>query len=223
MHIKTGLILIICMLLGSSGFLFWKDSYKAPARPTVLEPVEAPAGQTKATFASGCFWCSDAVFRKLKGVTAVVAGYSGGSLENPTYEDVSSGLTGHAEGVQVSYDPKVITYPELLEVFWKTHDPTTPDQQGADHGPQYRSVIFYHDDEQKKLAEAYKAKLGASGIFGAPIVTQIVPFKAFYRAEEDHQDFYNRNRNAGYCQFVIGPKMEKLQALFREKLKDQEK
>jgi peptide-methionine (S)-S-oxide reductase len=223
MQLKAGLFLIIGVLLTATGLLFWSDSAKAPAKPTVIEPVEAPAGQAKATFASGCFWCTDAVFRKLKGVSSVVAGYSGGSLENPTYEDVSSGLTGHAEAIQVTYDPKVISYPELLEVFWKTHDPTTPDQQGADHGPQYRSVIFYHTDEQKKLAEEYKAKLGASGIFGAPIVTQIVPFKAFYRAEEEHQNFYNTHRSMPYCQVVIGPKMQKLHDLFRNKLKEQDK
>ncbi len=220
MQLKAGLFILVGVLLAAGGFLFWSDKPKVTPRPTVLEPAETPPGQARATFASGCFWCTDAVFRKLKGVDSVVVGYTGGSLENPTYEDVSSGLSGHAEAVQVTYDPKIISYPELLEVFWKTHDPTTPDQQGADHGPQYRSVIFYHNDEQKKLAEEYKAKLDGSGIFGAPIVTQIVPSKAFYRAEEDHQNFYNTHRGVPYCQIVIGPKLEKLNKLFHDKLKD---
>jgi peptide-methionine (S)-S-oxide reductase len=192
---------------------------KPHGTPTVLEPAEAPPGLEKATFASGCFWCSEALFQQLKGVKSVVSGYSGGTAKNPNYEEVSTGTTGHAEAVQVTYDSSVITYPELLEVFWKTHDPTTKDRQGADIGTQYRSVIFYHNDEQKKLAEEYKKKLDASEAFASPIVTQIVPFTEFYRAEEGHQNFYAGNSQKAYCVFVIGPKLDKLRAVFHDKLK----
>jgi peptide-methionine (S)-S-oxide reductase len=187
--------------------------------PTLIEPVDAPAGMAKATFASGCFWCSEALFQQLKGVKSVVSGYSGGSVKNPTYEEVCSGATGHAEAIQVTYDPAIIPYQDLLEVFWKTHDPTTPNRQGHDIGPQYRSVIFYHTDEQKQLAERYKQKLDKSGLFGEPIVTQIVPFKEFYRAEDYHQNYYAGNSKQRYCQVVIGPKLEKLKEIFHDKLK----
>jgi peptide-methionine (S)-S-oxide reductase len=186
---------------------------------TKLEPENAPAGMAKATFASGCFWCTEAIFQQLKGVHSVVSGYSGGSVKKPSYDEVCTGSTGHAEAVQVTYDPAVIKYQDLLEVFWKSHDPTTPDRQGYDVGPQYRSVIFYHNDEQKQLAEHYKKKLDDSGIFGKPIVTQVVPFTEFYRAEDYHQNYYNQNTQARYCQLVIGPKLEKLKELFHDKLK----
>ncbi len=151
----------------------------------------------------------------------MVSGYSGGHVENPTYEEVCSKLTGHAEVIQVTYDPTVITYDELLEVFWKTHDPTTPNQQGADVGPQYRSVVFYHDDEQKKLAESYKTKLDAEKVFEKPIVTEISPLKNFYAAEKYHQNYYKSNPRQGYCSFVIAPKVEKFRKVFAKKLKDQ--
>ncbi|CAN5130080.1 peptide-methionine (S)-S-oxide reductase MsrA [soil metagenome] len=220
---KVGLLVVVLVMLGASGIFFWNDSAMAPAKPTVveptvLEPAEPEPGKAKATFASGCFWCTDAVFRQLKGVSSVVSGYSGGTMPNPTYADICTGLTGHAEAVQVTYDPKVISYPELLEVFWKTHDPTTPDQQGPDHGPQYRSVVFYHTDDQKKLAEQYKAKLDKGGVFNQPIVTQIVGFKEFYRAEEDHQNYYAANKTTAYCQVMIGPKIKKIHDLFKDKL-----
>lgn len=192
---------------------------KAAANPTELEPKETPAGLAKATFASGCFWCTEAIFQQLKGVKSVVSGYSGGSVKKPTYDEVSTGTTGHAEAIQVTYDPTVVKYQDLLEVFWKSHDPTTQDRQGYDVGPQYRSVIFYHDDEQKQLAEHYKEKLNASGVFGGPIVTQIVPSTEFYRAEGYHQNFYADNPQHRYCQLVIGPKLEKLKELFHDKLK----
>ena len=172
-----------------------------------------------ATFGSGCFWCTEAVFQRLKGVTSVVSGYAGGHVANPTYMQVCGGNTGHAEVVQVLYDPSVVTYEELLEVFWKTHDPTTPDRQGNDHGPQYRSVIFYHNEDQKRLAEGYKRKLDAAGIWNDPIVTEIMPFTNFFQAEAYHQNYYNQNPTQGYCAFIIKPKVEKLQKVFREKLK----
>lgn len=192
---------------------------KAATKPTELEPEAPPAGLAKATFASGCFWCSEAIFQQLKGVSSVVSGYSGGSVKKPSYDEVCTGNSGHAEAIQVTYDPAIVKYQDLLEVFWKTHDPTTPDRQGYDVGPQYRSVVFYHNDEQKQLSEHYKKKLDASGIFDKPIVTQIVPFTEFYRAEDYHQNYYNQNPQQGYCRVIIGPKLEKLRELFHDKLK----
>jgi peptide-methionine (S)-S-oxide reductase len=192
-----------------------------PTESSVLENAEPSPGMATATFASGCFWCSEAVFRQLKGVETVVPGYTGGSLKNPSYKQVCTGTTGHAEAIQVTYDPRVVTYPELLEVFWKTHDPTTMNRQGHDVGTQYRSAIFYRDDEQKRLAEEYKQRLDASGAFSAPIVTAIVPFSEFYRAEAYHQNYYEQNPDQPYCVAVIGPKLEKFKKVFHDKLKNQ--
>ncbi|MEX0724771.1 MAG: peptide-methionine (S)-S-oxide reductase MsrA [Planctomycetaceae bacterium] len=175
-----------------------------------------------ATFGSGCFWCTEAVFKELKGVEKVVSGYTGGEMKNPTYRDVCSGLTGHAEVIQVTYDPEKVTYEELLEVFWKTHDPTTPNRQGNDVGTQYRSAIFYHTDEQKALAEEYMKKLDESDIFSHPIVTQIEPIGEFYPAEKYHQDYFALNPGEPYCRFVTAPKVEKFRKLFRSKLKTTE-
>jgi peptide-methionine (S)-S-oxide reductase len=190
-----------------------------PDTPTVLEPAEAPPGMAKATFGAGCFWCTEAVFRQLRGVESAVSGYSGGSVKGATYLQVCTGTTGHAEATQVTYDPSVIAYDELLEVFWQTHDPTTPDRQGPDVGPQYRSVIFFHTDEQRRLAEHYKQKLDASGVFGRPIVTEIVPFAEFYRAEAYHQNYFEEHRAYPYCRAVIGPKVEKVKKVFQDRLK----
>ncbi len=173
----------------------------------------------KATFGAGCFWCTEAVFQRLKGVEKVVPGYSGGRRENPTYDQVCSGATGHAEVVQITYNPGVVSFEELLEVFWKTHDPTTLNRQGADVGTQYRSVIFYHEDEQKELAEKYMKKLNEEEIFDSPIVTEVSPIENFYEAEKTHQDYYNNNPAQPYCSFVITPKVEKLKKLFSDKLK----
>ena len=161
----------------------------------------------------------EAVFQRLKGVHSVVSGYGGGAVRNPTYEQVSEGDTGHAEAIQITYDPEVISFGELLEVFWQTHDPTTRDRQGNDFGSQYRSVIFYHDEEQKALAEHYKQKLDASGAFEAPIVTEIVPFTAFYPAESYHQNYFVTHPQQPYCAAVIGPKLEKFEKVFKDKLK----
>lgn len=171
------------------------------------------------TFGAGCFWCVEAIFQQLKGVLSVKSGYSGGNTPNPTYSEVCSGTTGHAEVCQITYDPAQISFPELLEVFWKTHDPTTLNRQGADVGTQYRSVIFYHTQEQKDLAENYKRKLEEAGIYNSPIVTEIRPFKAFYKAEDYHQDYYNNNTSAPYCNFVITPKLEKFTKVFHDKMK----
>jgi peptide methionine sulfoxide reductase msrA/msrB len=192
-----------------------------PDRDAAGEEADAAAGGLgQATFGTGCFWCTEAVFEQLKGVYAVVSGYSGGRLPKPTYKQVSTGLTGHAEVVHIAYNPEVISFTELLEVFWKTHDPTTPNRQGVDVGPQYRSVIFFHNDRQRELATKYKEKLAASGAFSAPIVTEISPFVGFHPAENYHQAYYERNGRLPYCQRVIRPKMKKFTKVFRDKLKD---
>jgi peptide-methionine (S)-S-oxide reductase len=174
---------------------------------------------SSATFGSGCFWCSEAIFERVKGVSSVVSGYAGGKVDNPTYEDVCSGTTGHAEVIQIKFDPAFVSYDELLEIFWKTHDPTTLNRQGADVGTQYRSVIFYQDEDQKKKAEDYKSELNKAGIWKDPIVTEISPLKKFYSAENYHQDYYEQNSSKGYCSFVITPKIEKFEKVFKDKLK----
>jgi peptide-methionine (S)-S-oxide reductase len=172
-----------------------------------------------ATLGSGCFWCTEAVYLRVKGVESVVSGYSGGKVKNPTYREVCTGLTGHAEVIQVKFNPKLISYEEILEIFWNTHDPTTLNRQGADEGTQYRSVIFYHNEEQRKLAEQYKNQLNKSGIFKNPIVTELTPYGTFYPAEDYHQNYYALNPNQGYCQYVIRPKVEKFNKQFASKLK----
>jgi peptide-methionine (S)-S-oxide reductase len=172
-----------------------------------------------ATFGAGCFWCTEAVFLNVNGVTKVVSGYSGGKVKDPTYREVCSGLTGHAEVTQITYDPKKVSFEDLLEVFWNTHDPTTLNRQGADQGTQYRSVVFYNDDEQKKIAEHYKKQLEASHIYKNPIVTEISPLINFYSAEDYHQNYYALNPEQGYCQYVIRPKVEKFKKQFSSKLK----
>lgn len=175
-----------------------------------------------ATFGSGCFWCSEAIFQRLDGVIKVISGYSGGAVANPSYEQVCTGTTGHAEVVNVIYDPSQITFDELLSVFWKTHDPTTLNRQGNDVGTQYRSVIFYHTEEQKEKAEMYKAALDTSGAWSKPIVTAIEPMKNFYSAEDYHQNYFNNNSRAMYCQYVIRPKLEKFEKVFKDQLKVQQ-
>jgi peptide-methionine (S)-S-oxide reductase len=172
-----------------------------------------------ATFGTGCFWCTEAIFQELNGVHKVTSGYSGGHVVNPTYEQVTSKNTGHAEVVQIVFDPETISFDELLEVFWQVHDPTTLNRQGADVGPQYRSAIFYHNANQKEKAEYYKAELDKSGAFQNAIVTEISPFKQFYTAEGYHQDFYANNPNYGYCTYVIKPKLDKFRKVFAEKLR----
>ena len=173
----------------------------------------------KATFGAGCFWCVEAVFQNLKGVEKVVSGYAGGRNKNPTYKEVCSGLTGHAEVIEITFDPAVISFTELLEIFWKTHDPTTLNRQGADAGTQYRSVIYYHSDEQKRLSEEYKQKLNDGQAFPNPVVTEITAAPEFFAAENYHQNYFNRHGHEPYCQFVARPKVDKVKALFGEKLK----
>jgi peptide-methionine (S)-S-oxide reductase len=172
-----------------------------------------------ATFGTGCFWCTEAIFQQLDGVLKVSSGYSGGRVANPSYQEVCEGTTGHAEVIQVVYDAQKISFDELLEVFWQTHDPTTLNRQGNDVGTQYRSAIFYHNDEQKQKAEKYKADLNKSGAFDSPIVTEITAFSKFYIAEDYHQNYFNNNGSQPYCYFVIKPKLEKFQKVFKDKLK----
>ena len=179
-----------------------------------------PVNTDTATLANGCFWCTEAIFEQLDGVISAVSGYTGGQTSNPTYKEVTTGETGHAECLQIVYDPSKISFDELLEVFWQTHDPTTLNRQGADVGTQYRSGIFYHNEEQKVIAEKYKAALDKSGAFDRPIVTEITPFREFYPAEDYHQQYYENNGNSNpYCRIVIRPKMEKFMKVFKDKLK----
>jgi peptide-methionine (S)-S-oxide reductase len=172
-----------------------------------------------ATFGSGCFWCTEAIFERVNGVSSVVSGYSGGDVDNPSYKEVCDGTTGHAECTQITFDSAVVSYDELLEIFWKTHDPTTLNKQGNDVGTQYRSVIFYQNDEQKQKAEYYKNKLTEEKIWDKPIVTEISKLEKFYPAEDSHQEYYDNNPNQGYCAYVITPKVEKFEKIFKDKLK----
>lgn len=172
-----------------------------------------------ATFGAGCFWCVEAVFQRLEGVISIKSGYSGGTVKNPSYREVCSGTTGHAEVCQIIYDKTKISFDELLEVYWKTHDPTTLNSQGNDFGTQYRSVIFYHNEEQRLKAEKYKKELNEAKVYPNPIVTQIVAFTSYYPAEDYHQNYYNQNGNEGYCKFVIQPKVEKFEKIFKDKMK----
>lgn len=171
-----------------------------------------------ATLGGGCFWCIEAVFSEVRGINAVISGYSGGTVKNPTYREVTSGRTGHAEVVQLQFNPEVISYRDILTIFFHLHDPTTLNQQGADVGTQYRSVIFYHNDEQEKVAREVFEEIDRSDLWDDPLVTEISPIQDFYRAEDYHQDYYANNPNQPYCTFVISPKMSKLRKLFKDKL-----
>lgn len=190
------------------------DESLTEAKQTMEEP-----GLETATFGAGCYWCTEAVFQRLEGVSQVVSGFMGGAHPKPTYEEVCQGTTGHAEVIQFRYDPARISFEELLEVFWKTHDPTTLNQQGHDVGTQYRSAVFYHTEAQRMLAEQYKAKLDSAGVFDKPIVTEITEASQFFAAKDVHQNYYNLNPNQGYCSFVIRPKIDKLEKVFADKLK----
>lgn len=213
-------VLLAGLLLAVNGVACSGERRDAHAYPPSEDSMTMAATDT-ATFGAGCFWCVEAVFQQLNGVISVTSGYAGGSVPNPTYDAVCTGNTGHAEVTQVIYDPEKISYEKLLEVFWTAHDPTTKDRQGADVGTQYRSAIFYHNEQQKELAEAYKAKLDSSGAFAAPIVTEIVPLKAFFRAERYHQNYYDDNPDKPYCLFVIAPKVEKIRKVFKDRLKNE--
>lgn len=184
------------------------------------EIIPAVKKTDTATFATGCFWCTEAVFQELKGVKKATSGYSGGTVPHPTYEQVCTGTTGHAECLQIIYDPAVITFDELLEVFWEVHDPTSLNKQGADEGTQYRSAIFYHNEEQRQKAEHYKAELNKNGAYDKPIVTEITVFTKFYPAEDYHQDYYRLHGTQPYCSLVIRPKVEKFEKVFKAKLKN---
>jgi peptide-methionine (S)-S-oxide reductase len=172
-----------------------------------------------ATFGAGCFWCVEAQFQMLNGVISVASGYSGGAVKNPSYKEVCNGTTGHAEVCQIVFDPSIITYDEMLAAFWQTHDPTQLNRQGNDIGTQYRSVIYYHNDAQKQLAEKYKADLNKEGAYDKPVVTEISAFSVFYKAEDYHQNYFNENGEQPYCQFVVQPKVEKFKKVFKNKLK----
>lgn len=193
-----------------------------PSSEPIAKNVMNMSNLDTATFGAGCFWCVEAVFQRLNGVEKVVSGYTGGHVKNPTYKQICTGMTGHAEVAQIIYDPKVISFDELLEVFWKTHDPTTLNRQGNDEGPQYRSAVFYHNEQQRELAEKYKKALDESGAFRNKIVTEITALGEFYVAEDYHQNYYNENPFQPYCAYVIQPKIEKLEKVFKDKLKKEE-
>jgi peptide-methionine (S)-S-oxide reductase len=213
-------VLLSCLMAATSLIsCAQKQKTKNMSQNIPVTKVELKPGTEIATFGGGCFWCTESFFQRLEGVMSVASGYSGGHKVNPTYDEVCTKTTGHAEVLHIVFDPKKISYDELLEVFWKTHDPTTLNQQGADVGPQYRSVVFYHSAEQKAKAEKYKAALDTVGAFKSPIVTAIEPFINFYAAEDYHQNFYNNNTNYGYCRMVLRPKLDKFEKVFKDKLK----
>ncbi len=174
-----------------------------------------------ATLAGGCFWCTEAIFKRLKGVKSVLPGYTGGEIKNPSYDQVCSGSTGHAEAIQIEFDPNIISFDKILDIFWHTHNPTTLNQQGNDIGTQYRSAIFYHNEKQKEIAEKSKKELSSSKIYENSIVTEIVPFKKFYIAEDYHKNYFDRNKNAPYCNFVIDPKIQKLLKNYSQDIKEE--
>lgn len=174
-----------------------------------------------ATLANGCFWCSEAVFKRLKGVKSVLPGYSGGIVKNPSYDQVCTGKTGHAESIQIEFDPKVIPFETILDVFWHTHDPTTLNRQGNDVGTQYRSAIFYHNQKQKEIAEKSQMELEKKGVYKDSIVTEITSFRNFYKAEDYHKNYYDKNQDAPYCNFIIDPKVRKLLLMYGNDVKDE--
>jgi peptide-methionine (S)-S-oxide reductase len=211
--IKILLLILLLPSLAGCANQNPKKNYMAaePTNPAILDT---------ATLGAGCFWCTEAVYEQLNGVISVTPGYSGGITKDPTYRDVCSGLTGHAEVAQIVFDTSKISFTELLEVFWTAHDPTTLNRQGGDQGTQYRSVIFYHDENQRLIAEKYKQKLNEEHAFDNPVVTEISPLKQFYKAEDYHMNYYDKNGNAPYCQRVIEPKVEKIRKVFKNKLKE---
>ena len=205
---------IIVLFLATFGMFTKSHSQSKEKKMTDSKNLEL------ATFGAGCFWCVEAIFQRVEGVEKVVSGYSGGHVKNPSYKEVCQGTTGHAEVCQLSYNPDIVSFKELLEVFWQTHDPTTLNRQGNDVGTQYRSAIFYHNDEQKKLAAEYKEKLNAAKAFNDPVVTEIVAFDNMYVAEDYHQNYFNQNGSQPYCSFVIQPKVEKFEKVFKDMLKN---
>ena len=214
LNIQATLILVVAFFMNACA-----EQTKPLEKTNMTETKSNNGLPDTATFGAGCFWCVEAVFQEMKGVIKVTSGYSGGEVKNPSYKEVCTGLTGHAEVCQIVYNPNEVSFKELLEAFWQTHDPTTINRQGNDAGTQYRSVIFYHNEAQKQLAEKYKAELDKSGAFAKPIVTAIDPFTKFYPAEDYHQNYYNQNGDAPYCQYIIQPKVEKFKKVFHDKLK----
>lgn len=213
--------MIAAVVIAAVGFrLFGKQESKSDTKINITKKEGDMNNLEKATLAGGCFWCIETIFNDLKGVEKVESGYSGGQTKNPTYEQVCSGTTGHAEVVQITFDPAVISYAKLLEIFFHIHDPTTLNKQGNDIGTQYRSAIFYHDENQKKTAEKVKDDIGKSGLWDDPIVTEITPFAEFYVAEDYHQNYYNNNQNKPYCSFVIAPKVRKFYKEYKDLLKE---
>ena len=211
-----GLSLVLSLVFGSCTAKekpIVKEEFKEPVKIKVKEGMEV------ATFAGGCFWCTEAVFLEIKGVDKVVSGYIGGTTKNPTYKDICTGETGHAEAIQITFNPNEVAYEDLLEVFFATHDPTTLNRQGADVGTQYRSEIFYHSEAQKTKAENYIQLLEKEKLYDKKIVTKVSSASVFYNAEEYHQNYYNQNSSQGYCQMVIAPKLEKLRKYYKSKLK----
>ena len=224
MSVRSAALLFLTCLIGCGTTPMPTETAAAQPKPVADAPqpaLEPGSVLALATFGNGCFWCTEAVFQQLKGVKSVTSGYSGGTVKNPTYEQVSSKKTGHAEVIQIAYDPAVVSFQVLLEAFWKTHDPTTLNRQGHDVGPQYRSAIFFHTEEQRKLAEEYKRKLDDAKVFPRPIVTEITPFSEFYKAEREHQNFFVDNPNHPYSHAVIRPKLEKYREVFKDNLKSQ--
>ena len=217
-------VAVFSSLMFMTSFLIATTGQTSTKTNTVGENSSVTQVQETQTLivAGGCFWCVEAVFQKLKGIKSVESGYMGGHTENPTYKQICVGDTGHAEIIQIQFDPEVITFKEPLQVFWKTHDPTTLNRQGNDTGTQYRSAVFYNNDTQKELAEKYKAKLNESGAFRAPIVTEITAASKYYPAEKYHQNYWNtKGQESGYCKALIPPKLEKLKAAFADKLKEE--
>ena len=213
----------ILLLAPALVFQACAQSSEKPALPsikTMNKENSSTGGYDTATLANGCFWCTEAIFEELKGVISATSGYTGGHVVNPGYKEVCTGTTGHAECLQIVYDPAVISFDELLEVFWETHDPTTLNRQGNDVGPQYRSGVFFHNEEQRQKAEAYKDALNKSGAFTAPVVTEITAFSHFYPADDYHQEYFANNENTNpYCRIVIRPKLDKFRKVFKDKLK----
>jgi len=214
---KKSLLFLTCCLLVS--FSLSSCAQQKKENQYKSEKNMSATNLDTATFGAGCFWCVEAQFQMLDGVVSVTSGYSGGTVKNPGYKEVCTGNTGHAEVCQVVYDTTKLSYADMLEAFWKSHDPTQLNRQGNDVGTQYRSVIFYHNQEQKQLAEEYKKKLNSSGAYSNPVVTEISPFTEFYKAEDYHQNYFNQNGDAPYCSFVIQPKVEKFRKVFKDKLK----
>ena len=202
-----GMVLVSCTVQGQK------------QKTTIKDKITTTVNMELATFGGGCFWCTEAIFEQLEGVLMVESGYSGGHVENPSYNSVINGRSGHAEVIHITFDPKVLSFNELLDVFFNTHNPTTLNQQGADRGTQYRSAVFYHNDTQKKATNEMINGLDKSGVFENKIVTEVTEFDAFYVAEDYHQDYYINNKTQGYCQVVINPKLEKFQKMYKEKLK----